>query len=659
MQREIGGRTIIFNAILAGLGLLSLVVSFNPQWHLWGLDYVSYLPVWLRFILAAGLAAFCIPAFSRTVGDRLFRIKSAFAGPPEMITYAVIAGAIILLFVSFSSKNHILGDGYVIQGTIAQGKYFSPTEPLDYLFHHLIFKLMGTGGERGAHLSYLLTSYLCGAAYLLILFILLRKKAGFIFSLAVSFCFGIMQFFFGYVENYTISFVFLFLFLVSGWDDLAKGRTSLLTILSLVLAITLNVNSAIFLIPLGYLFWLKSPSRKLAAAWAGGLLMLATLGIVYIKLFTEINIFEIVVPPVRLAENPYSLFSAAHLFDLLNLWLLDFPLLLICPWLLREMDRRQRRFFAATVLPALLFTIFIDPRLGAPRDWDLLSIPAAPIIVFIITVYGLGKGRLRRAGFEVIVPILLFSLLHTGSWIAANTDKNESYVRLKRLVRNDPHYSIAYYKGFRNKSWAWIAKNRFDDIDETIRVNQLRLQGDPSDSLNIYNLAINYAEIKDTLKAVQLIRHYWRRFESSSLAMSYYADVMYSLRYYQDAEEILGRCISLGNDDYSLFLLLGQVMEATGRSDSAFLLYDKAFILRKDAPLKDELIFYAQAVTWGKYALAESGLRRISPRIRSGDDTSVSLLIDALSSHDYKRADSIATFLFNTLRAEKKKSLTR
>jgi hypothetical protein len=654
MHRDIGGdKTLAVNAILAGLGLLSLIASFNLPWHLWGADYVFYFPLWIRVVLVVALAAFCIPWLYKRAGDQLSRLKTAIIGPPEIAVYVVTAGAVILLYILFSSQNHILGDGYVIQGTIAEGRAFSPTEPLDYFMHHLVFMLIG-GGTKGAYYSYIITSYLSGTAFLLILFLFTRKRAGFIFSIAVAFCFAVMQFFFGYVENYTISFVLITLYLFSGWADLREKKVSPITVIALGLAIACHLNTAVFLPSLGFLFWAKSESRRTAVAWAAGLSFLVILGIVYIKSFTEINIYEIVVPPSPISQNPYSLLSTSHLSDLLNIWLLNFPLLLASPWLLVEMDRRRRLYFAATVLPALLFVVLIDPRLGAPRDWDMLSLPAAPIMIFIIEVFGLEKGRLRRAGFAVIIPLLLFSLLHTGGWIWGNTRKDESYARLKELVRIDPHYSSSYYKGYRNKSWAWIAKNRFDDIDETIRVDLIRLQGDPSDSLNIYNLASNYAYIRDSLKAAQLIRQYWHRFENSSLVMSYYADVLYSLKYYQDAAEILGKCIALGNNDYSLYLLLAQVMEATGKSDSAFVLYDKSFILRKDAPAKDELIFYAQAVMWGKYELAESGLRRTSARFPPEYASAAGLLTESLSSRNYKRADSLATFIFKTLRSAKK-----
>lgn len=213
-----GGSSIDFASLaLSGLGLLMLLASLNPHWGLWGIDYLAAFPIWLRVALWCTLLIFSIPHFSKKTAKLLSR---AFVSVGERLTallYFTLAAGLVALFMRFSSQNHLLGDGFIIQSTIAEGMRFSPTEPLEYFVHHLVYTAIG--GDKGAYLSYALLSYLMGAVFLLILFRFFKGGPRPFLALAAALSFGAMLFFFGYVENYTISFVMAFVYMLSGWKD--------------------------------------------------------------------------------------------------------------------------------------------------------------------------------------------------------------------------------------------------------------------------------------------------------------------------------------------------------------------------------------------------------------------------------------------------------
>ncbi len=473
-----GGSSIDFASLaLSGLGLLMLLASLNPHWGLWGIDYLAAFPIWLRVALWCTLLIFSIPHFSKKTAKLLSR---AFVSVGERLTallYFTLAAGLVALFMRFSSQNHLLGDGFIIQSTIAEGMRFSPTEPLEYFVHHLVYTAIG--GDKGAYLSYALLSYLMGAVFLLILFRFFKGGPRPFLALAAALSFGAMLFFFGYVENYTISFVMAFVYMLSGWKDYETGRVSPLTIGSLVLAIGFHLNGMVFLPSFAVLLWRKHGSRRLLVLSGVAIVILALAGFAYLDKYTTLRLREIFVPFLPTLKNPYCLLCLSHLKDLVNILLLDFPLLLLIPVLARGSKIESTLFFASAIIPTLLFTILIDPRIGAARDWDLPSLATAPILVCLLAILSDRYDREPVSVLALIPPLFLFALLHTGSWVYHNTDRQGSYAWMKEIIRQDIHYSKDYFGGYRNKSWSIIAKLNYADLAEATRACEYPAIGRP------------------------------------------------------------------------------------------------------------------------------------------------------------------------------------
>ncbi len=298
-----------------------------------------------------------------------------------VFTYWLLAAVLMLLFIVFTQKNYLLGDGFSAIGNVAAGLKFSPTEPMAYYWYHTIY-LLTPGGKEGATLAYTLSAYLAGGLFLVSLFAYLNKRGHLLLALVISLSFGTMQFFFGYAENYTFSFVFAFSYIMSAETDLERRRISMTTILWLLLAISFHISNFLLVLSFIYLIFIRFPSRTVKIALLSILCLLGIFGIVFVGKYMSLK--QVLVPPVPIADNQYHLFSTAHIKDMINIVWLCYPLVFLAPFFRKEVSGQTRRFFQYAIIPALLFTFVIDPKIGAFRDWDLLSIASAPVLCLLL-----------------------------------------------------------------------------------------------------------------------------------------------------------------------------------------------------------------------------------------------------------------------------------
>ncbi len=128
----------------------------------------------------------------------------------------------------------------------------------------------------------------------------------------------------------------------------------------------------------------------------------------------------------------YTMFTWAHLRDFLNEQLLVAPvvlpalawLLAVRGWCLRRRSilspNSPERFFAIASLSYLLFIWMWNPDYGGQRDWDLFSLAALPLTLWLIALFPqtLIRGRLLAAG---ALPLIALQALHSAAWVYSNT----------------------------------------------------------------------------------------------------------------------------------------------------------------------------------------------------------------------------------------------
>ena len=634
------------NAVIVVLGLMSLLASFCPGWHLWGLDYIKAFPIWLRTLLILLLIVTSLPRISMILGQKLSYIGELPSPKIRLFVFLSFLAVMAGLFIAFSSKNLLLGDGYNLLGNLKAGKTISPLQPLDDLLHRVIYIILGKGDGAG-YWSYAICSYIAGVLLFFGISKYTDNKSNLMPALAIPLIFPMIQFYFGYVETYVISSTLALLYLLSAYRDFKKRQVSLTTIVWLILACAFHIYGILMLPSFIYLLWNKFHSRRLIIIYSFILIGLGIPTLLYLGRLADIQLFQALIPLRPTPDNPYYLFSRSHLWDFLNLILLCYPIILIVPFLRRDFKIEQISFYIAALAPAILFTFLFDPTLSAMRDWDLLSIASIPIMMILITTIASYRPDQRIRLNSFIAPLLIFAILHTGGWIWQNTNKINSYSIIKEFVRNDIHYSSDYFHGARNKAWANIITNNYQDNEEAIRAMAQRYYGDPNDTLNVGNIVCRKLIYGDTVSAIQMAHDDWRRFagnENSPLRdkiIFLLGSTMVNGNKYNEATEIFETYRKNGGRDYDIFMELATAYQKMGNIDSAMSLLNQGYIIRTDAPLSEQLNFYLQASKMKYYLIANSGLRRLYPRIPALYTPAIMEIMEALSSQQYDNANSL------------------
>jgi tetratricopeptide (TPR) repeat protein len=525
-------------------------------------------------------------------------------------------------------------------GHLIGGYLFSPTEPLDYLLHYVVAKMFG-GGETAVLRAYQACSYFAGAIFLAVIYLHFREKSRVFVAASIAASFGVMLFFFGYVESYTYRFLLMFIYALLATRDWQARRVSRGTVLSLTLSIGFHLSSMVMIPSFLFLVWNKYRSGAVMVTAAIASAVIAAAAVAELFFFAPVRLLQVVVPLAATSDNPYYLFSGDHLLDFLNALLLSSPLFALLAFATTE-NRRGYCIWAALIAgPALVFAFLVDPKIGAFRDWDLLSIAAAPIMVLLI----FRLADLRKGTYAPCLPLVIFSIIHTGGWVKWNRNSDLAYQRIKSIVRHDKHYSKEYFEGYGNKAWSIIVGKYIGDKDEVIRAEEERYLGDPDDTSNVCNLAYAYLANGDSANAAETVRKNWRRFARDPGAVSNLGSLMFSLGHVRETEEMYEQYIAAGGRDYRFYQDLGYLKEMSGRIDSAMILYDQSCILWEDAPLSNLMKFYMRALKMKYYDMAGAGLKRIYPRLSDHLSGPVKSLIEALDERNFDRADSLASAL--------------
>jgi hypothetical protein len=637
------------NLLLFLLAAVSVAASFYPNWGLWGLDSPRSFPAWFRLLLLGLILILAIPQV--IVRFNLFleaRIKTANESGLRII-YFCIAASLVVLFIIFSSDNNFLGDGFTVLANIKNGVSLLSTEPLEYLVHFAIFKLFGFS-DNAIRWPYLITSYGCGILFLIGLYIFVKNRIALLLSLGIVVCFVSIQFYFGYVENYTFRFVILFFYSLSAIADLGNKRLSARTVLLLCIAVGFHISSAVMIPSVIFLALQKYPRMRIILPIAYIVIALFV-GVEYLTIIGKIDIDQVLVPLRKIPSNPYSLFSIQHLSDLANLAFLNCPLLIIA-----LMARKFRQSIVAPLSlfligPPILLTILVDPKLGAYRDWDLLSISAAPIMALLISVFLLEDRKDRPWSYSIFFAWALFGILHTGSWIYQNSSQEKGYPIVREEVKRDIHYSREFKSGFRNKSWAMLANRYGRDSDELLRALFEAYYGDPLDCYNSSQLIEALAVLGRKDEAVKMTQQNWTKCIGEPYSASKLSATMINIGRLSEAEQICQGFLSTGQQDTSIYNNLAYIKQFEGQSDSAVYYLDKALSFNINKSPKILLSFYVTCFIKGYDKLAIAGINRIMPGLSDSNRPFANSMLQILSKGSAASIDSLRTVLTKSMKA--------
>ena len=587
--------SVVTGIVLTGVGILGLahlIASFVPGIRTWGIDYWSEFPVIVRLCLALLLGAAMARSFATAV-DR--GVTAALK-----LKWARIAGIVFLAaaFIVFRSRGLSYGDGYSFLVYFPDGKLPTfdahlSTQFLDIVLHWVLYRfvLLPLGG--GVQLSYAIWGALGGLVGLWALgriaSALARDIGARRLIVAAAVTSGAMVMWFGHVESYTLvnaALLWAIAFAIESQQTRGRIWAAWGTWL---LAMGLHQLALAFLPALIWAHWrsrrrASTPTERSTAAALLGVGFLAWAIATFLQRQVGLPIF---VPVTVTRETAYSAFSIAHLSDALNLLLFLAPAgaIGLVVWFIKDRQEKAEHIvagiLAVTAASAWYFAFWIDPLIGAFRDWDLLAAFGPPLSIWaaVTILHRYHGGTPPR---WLWVPVAALGLVHSGAFVGAMQDEMRAALRVDRLVREDVHYTPEFFSGTRLPPWAAIIGRSLERYDLARDHLALRVSIDPTDALAWANLGNAYRKLSMPDSALWCYRQASDR-DSTNEKYANNLSVLYMEQNdYLGAEYAIRRVVALSDTAYGARATLGLICLNLGKTDEAKKVLDEAIKIHPD-----------------------------------------------------------------------------
>lgn len=570
-------------AVLAGIGVIGVVhlpASFAPGIRTWGLDYWSEIPISLRMSLALLICLLALPAVAKVVD------RTACKALERRAVTAAAALSLPLLVVLFRSRGYAYGDGYSFFAHLqseALPHLFDQLlrQPLDIIAHWIVNRAVVVPLGLPAAMSYSFLGALAGVASIWATVRIARHLAhdssGVRLIVASAFTSGAVLFLFGHVESYSLANCMLLWSLSFALEAMRHGRSIWWAWAACVVGIAFH-QLVIVMVPV--LVWVHWTLRKPIAPGKGAgraLLLFACGFLIWLAGALTYNLLAdpIFVPLLPTADSAYTAFSPHHLIDVFNLIFFLSPLVLVALFGVLRPEAQQEpqaadshRIVAATAASAFYFAFWVDPFLGAFRDWDLLAAFGIPASIWAASVL-LRKFELGKVRTLLWVSVAGLAIAHAGAFVVTVQDETAVALRVDRMVRADIHYSADFYKGTRLAPWARTLDRvlgRHDlERDHLARWTAL----DPSNAEAWANLANAYHKLRMGDSALYCFEKAWQ-LDPANDAYGYNSALL-RLRSGDStgAVSALERVVTLSDTSYTARLLLGTVCLKLGMLERA------------------------------------------------------------------------------------------
>lgn len=622
-------RTIEWERIALAVAILFLVIlgisSFFPTQRLWGVNHLSYYPLWLRVLLVfLGILVF-IPV----VNENLQRFLKKSVTPTfsfliekrKYLGYSIIILLSSLFFYLFRTRTHFLGDGAQILSSINSGTLSVKwTQPLTIQIYLSAYDFLNEFFHFDGEVVYALISYLCGAIFVffaLRVADLLGKTTStklFVF-LALTFMGG-TQLFLGYAEHYPLFYCGTLIYLFFSIKFL-KGETKLLLpILFFLMLLPIHLFS-IYLFPSALFLFLSAggeekakPILRIRRIWIvlSVLILFLSCLILYFWKYGWYSLkYFIPLSSGNYYAPNYTLFSLPHLLDLLNQQLLVSPIGFLLFWIFlilrpKGLGPKDKifQFLLTVAIAQLCFNFILDPGLGAARDWDLFASVGIGYTVLALWFFGKMVPNPKISYLKLsLITVVFISIL---PWIGINASADLSVKRFRNLLDLDPkrslngHYILADYfetlgKPEEVKREERIQTEKFPEVSLVNGGLGLLEKGELNNAylkfIRALQIAPNFPEVHWALGEYYFKRNNLEKAEGELLkAIDLRADhatayallgIIYSLK--KDltrARKILERALVLGARDEEIYHNLGSIYLSSQNLDKAVHAYQKA-----------------------------------------------------------------------------------
>lgn len=536
---------------------LFLAGALFPSHLSWGFHLFAFLPPWTGWAAILLCTLPLLEPVRITLVSQIDTFARRVSRIPSWLLFIILAVLLTLSSMLLAAKLHLLGDSMLILQLTPPDPSIRDTssnfrnQPLTYACLNVVQQILGTGSsiEQAYHVLGISSGILLIA---LIFWFLSRCSIESVDKLLLgAFLFlGVRsQFFFGYVENYSLVGLAVAGYLVSGWLALKKRITLLIPLICLALMVGFHLSAAAF-VPAGlvllYLGWKKHlRGAVMLSALAGVLLLgggIAVFGtsplIQRIIDAARYDLLPIVSTPGSL---PYGILSLLHLIDWGNALVHIVPGTVVSlagisllRWNKIPKSDPALIFLAAAAISGVACTLILNPALGMARDWDVLSVFFIPLQILAAYLFILLLEA--KEGRTALLVVVVLSFVQTVGWIGLNASEERHLQRAEmltdlRLSGTFPkiHFEnlalTRFKRGEYRQSIQWY--ERYLDIDSAnprIIANLSDLYRRVGDNEHVFrmltrsvsarsrnpgvysNLGTEYAKQGDTVRALQMFQ---------------------------------------------------------------------------------------------------------------------------------------------------------
>ncbi|MDI6765816.1 MAG: tetratricopeptide repeat protein [Bacteroidota bacterium] len=503
--------------------LLSWIVStIYPSHYNWGFHLFAFYPDWYIILCLGLLLLFLLPSVRNHALKIFQRCIHWCSRRSILLIFLLLGGLFAITIYFFPSKLHLLGDGDIILQLTPKDPNIKDVsgnfrdQPLMYFIIRSTQFIIGGGSPVDVDFVYRIIDLISGIIYLALIFIFLHfqkipklEKAliGCLLFVGVK-----LQFFFGYVENYSILTLCITAYMISGWLVFKEQIHSIVPLSCFILMLSFHLGSFIFfpsLFVILYSVWERN-KRELAVSAA----ITIALGIV-LYFFTDLNINQIADRIVSVYHHEllpvfgwyYAIFSWLHFLDWINAHGLIMPFALIGSIIILLSKNNKPRlkdnlalFLIISTACGFAFTLVISPALGMARDWDLIAtffIPQGFLFIFFVIGYlSLPEAR------QIVLMIIVMLIIQNVTWIGINADENRHLRRAEMLTNPKLSGTIpkVYYESLAKIYW------RKNDYTQSSRWYERYLTIDSSNPRILANLAEVYKRLGEHEKAFEVLK---------------------------------------------------------------------------------------------------------------------------------------------------------
>jgi len=599
---NVGRAALVAFAAVIGLHIIGILF---PTYDTWGFHYWGLLskPVALGFLAAALLLI--IPFISSALAALVTRLFSPLVSFLRKSGRTVLIVAVSLLVFAvlfiFRSRAHVYGDGFFILGAAADPeglKLFGQSylQVLSMILYHFTVPGLGYALGLSSETAFAIVNCIGGVVGIWALYriscLLTADTARRWFIFLGSLTSGALILFFGYVEHYTwatsLALWALYFTIRHVQGHKSAGKAFLFALLAAGFHLIVLPYLAIVIVSISIK---KSSFDKLLLATPIAMLFAAiVLGSVGLAVLVQLTkLPDVFVPLWPLPDNPYWVLSWAHLKDVFNQAILVAPLgvaFLIFYFLAKgpssSAPTPEGRILAGVSLLTFLASFWIDPELGAVRDWDLLSFYGFPLSLW--GLYRLTQMIPRSLSLHtLIVPVIITGMIHLSPNLLEKTNLKTATLHLDRMLWDSPQYQVNYQKALRAMVWGTILRDSVDEPELAVKYFRRRLAADSTSITSWFCIGDWFISRKEYDSAAFYLRYMASLNPSNTGYLLKLAVVEAEARNYDIAQAIMQQCVSLAPEDYRFQLAAGLIASAAGNDDEALVYYRTTQRLAPDA----------------------------------------------------------------------------